>query len=104
MDLSQEANLTGQCGRRKSLRRGTDNLYPLPCRVARDNQQSGVLRRKTTRHRWMTADDTVITTLMTDRTKRKLTKRFDNTDIIVSGLPLRSRFCYSLIYGVKSSH
>lgn len=41
-----------------------------------------VLRRKTPRHRRITADDTVITVLTTDRTKRKLTKQFDNTDII----------------------
>lgn len=30
----------------------------------------------------MTADDTVIHVLTSDRTKRKLTKRFDDTDII----------------------
>ena len=41
-----------------------------------------VLRRKTARHRRVTADDTVITVLTSDRTKRKLTKRFDDTDII----------------------
>ncbi|KAJ6088416.1 hypothetical protein N7486_009677 [Penicillium sp. IBT 16267x] len=41
-----------------------------------------VIRRKTARHRQVTADDTVITVLTSDRTKRKLTKRFDDTDII----------------------
>ncbi|EPS29874.1 hypothetical protein PDE_04824 [Penicillium oxalicum 114-2] len=41
-----------------------------------------VLRRKTSRHRRVTANDTVITVLTSDRTKRKLTKRFNDTDII----------------------
>ncbi|KAJ5471943.1 hypothetical protein N7539_008512 [Penicillium diatomitis] len=41
-----------------------------------------VLRRKTSRHRRVTADNTIITVLTSDRTKRKLTKRFDDTDII----------------------
>lgn len=40
-----------------------------------------VLRRKTPRHRRVTADDTVITVLTTDRTKRNLVKRFDDTEI-----------------------
>lgn len=41
-----------------------------------------VLRRKTSRHRRVIANDTVITVLTSDRTKRKLTKRFNDTDII----------------------
>lgn len=41
-----------------------------------------VLQRKTARHRRVTANKTIITVLTSDRTKRKLTKRFDDTDII----------------------
>jgi hypothetical protein len=50
--------------------------------VPRKKNLKKVLRRKTTRHRRVTANDTIITVLTTDRTKRKLTKLFDNTDII----------------------
>jgi hypothetical protein len=39
------------------------------------------LRRKTARHRQLRPDDTVIVASTTDRTKRNLTKRFDDTDI-----------------------
>lgn len=41
-----------------------------------------VLRRNSVRHRRVTADDTVVPGFTSDRTKRKLTKRFDDTDII----------------------
>jgi hypothetical protein len=40
------------------------------------------LRRKTARHLRVRPDDTVIVASTSDRTKRKLTKRFDDTDII----------------------
>lgn len=39
------------------------------------------LRRKTARHRRLRPDDTVIVASTSDRTKRKLTKRFDDTEI-----------------------
>lgn len=39
------------------------------------------LRRKTARHRRVISDDTVIVASTSDRTKCKLTKRFDDTDI-----------------------
>ncbi|CAG8162240.1 unnamed protein product [Penicillium nalgiovense] len=39
------------------------------------------LRRKTARYRQVRPDDTVIVASTTDRTKRNLTKRFDDTDI-----------------------
>ncbi|KAJ5288292.1 hypothetical protein PENANT_c092G08765 [Penicillium antarcticum] len=39
------------------------------------------LRRKTARHRQVRPDDTVVVASTTDRTKRNLTKRFDDTDI-----------------------
>lgn len=39
------------------------------------------LRRKAARHRWLRPDDTVIVASTSDRTKRKLTKRFEDTDI-----------------------
>jgi hypothetical protein len=44
------------------------------------------LRRKTTRHRRVRPDDTVIIASISDRTKRKLTKRFDDTDITWSAI------------------
>ncbi|KXG45121.1 uncharacterized protein PGRI_095980 [Penicillium griseofulvum] len=39
------------------------------------------LRRKAARHRRLRPDDTVIVVSTSDRTKRKLTKRFDDTEI-----------------------
>ncbi|KAJ5977200.1 hypothetical protein N7501_000542 [Penicillium viridicatum] len=39
------------------------------------------LRRKTARHRRLRPDDTVIVASTSNRTKRKLTKRFEDTDI-----------------------
>jgi hypothetical protein len=44
------------------------------------------LRRKTARHRRVIPDDTVIVASTSDRTKRKLTKRFDDTDITWSAI------------------
>lgn len=44
------------------------------------------LRRKTARHRRVRPDDTVIVASTSDRTKRKLTKRFDDTDITWSAI------------------
>jgi len=44
------------------------------------------LRRKTARHRRVTSDDTVIVVSTSDRTKCKLTKRFDDTDITWSAI------------------
>ncbi|KAJ6016569.1 hypothetical protein N7540_011160 [Penicillium herquei] len=44
------------------------------------------LRRKTARHRRVRSDDTVIVASTSDRTKRKLTKRFDDTDITWSAI------------------
>ncbi|GIJ89512.1 hypothetical protein Asppvi_008454 [Aspergillus pseudoviridinutans] len=44
------------------------------------------LRRKTTSHRRVRPDDTVIVASISDRTKRKLTKRFDDTDITWSAI------------------
>ena len=48
------------------------------------------LRRKTTRHRQVRPDDTVIVASTTDRTKRNLTKRF--TIPIYPGTPSKSSF------------
>jgi hypothetical protein len=46
-----------------------------------EKKNENALRRKATRHRQVIPDDTVIVASTTDRTKRKLTKRFDDTDI-----------------------
>jgi hypothetical protein len=58
-----------------------------------------VLRRKTVSHRRVTDDDTVIPVLTSDRTKRKLTKRFGDNDIIWTAIEkqlVMLMFCFEV--------
>jgi hypothetical protein len=58
-----------------------------------------VLRRKTVSHRRVTDDDTVIIVLTSDRTKRKLTKRFGDNDIIWTAIEkqlVMLMFCFEV--------